>query len=509
MSTSPSGRYVFAADYGGVYYGSGALPQSYVHRLDLSSNTWETKTAYIAGNIQAVSDDQFILKSLDQFVTFTNNLWGTGGAVVPINTPSGTYWGPGYYPGVSSGDFRYDVTTGRLLHGNSGSSSQEITVFKIVGNDFQKWEGSGTYGSAWGYGGTVVLATDGSAFYYGALQVDPLDVTHNLRVFPEKIYAATGDIAFGNGNYYDARTGALLGSLGFQTTVYGLNPHDDDFWAYDAGTNTLRYFVPLDHITISPSSATIIAGGSQDYLTQVFDRYGNSLGDVTAATTFSISPDGSCNGPICSATVPGPHTVTAKFRDETAASSLQVAFPTGTITVNGGAVTTRTLSVTLTLTASSGITSMCISNTSTCTSFKKFAAKKKWNLTSGSGIRTVNVWYRDRLGNTSLSPYSDTIMLDTAAPTNGTIFATPGSGQMSLTWDGFSDALSGINGYILKYAAGKAPSSCKKGTLLYSGPNTSFTHTGLAGGTSYGYRVCAIDGAGNTSTGAMTSATSQ
>ena len=231
MSLSPSGRYVFAADYGGENIGYGTPSgTSYVHRLDLNNMSWDLRTAYIAGNVQAVSDTQVILKSIDQWVTFTNNVWGSGNALVPLNTPS-PGWGPGYYASVYSGDFRYDLRTGRLLHGNSGLSSQEIQAFRIVNNEFVKQEGSGGYGSAQGYGTNVVLATDGSAFYYGALQVDPLNVAHNLRVFPEKIYAANGGVALGNGKYYNAHTGALLGTLPFSTTIYALNPSGDDFWA--------------------------------------------------------------------------------------------------------------------------------------------------------------------------------------------------------------------------------------------------------------------------------------
>ena len=54
----------------------------------------------------------------------------------------------------------------------------------------------------------------------------------------------------------------------------------------------------LDHITISPSSATINAGGTQAYTSEAFDVYGNSRGDVTGLTTFSITPDGSCAGKL-------------------------------------------------------------------------------------------------------------------------------------------------------------------------------------------------------------------
>ena len=86
---------------------------SYVHRLDLATMTWDLLTAYIAGNIQAVSDTQLILKSIDQWVTFTNNAWGSGTALIPLNTPTNpSVWGPGYYAIVYEGDFRYDVRSG-------------------------------------------------------------------------------------------------------------------------------------------------------------------------------------------------------------------------------------------------------------------------------------------------------------------------------------------------------------------------------------------------------------
>ncbi|MEO6688709.1 MAG: hypothetical protein ABIS07_13460 [Dokdonella sp.] len=248
MSISPSGRYVFAADYGGENIGYGTPWQtSHVHRLDLADYSWDAKTAYIAGHVQAIADDQVILKSIDQWVTFTNNSWGAGNALVTLNAASGS-WGPAYYAGVYEGDFRYVASSGRLLHGNSGVSSQEIQAFRLTDNDFARQEGSGIYGSAQGYGESIALATDQSAAYYGALQVDPLDVTHNLRIFPELIVAATGDIAFGEDSYYDARSGALLGHLGFTSSVYGLNTGGTDFWAFDSSQNLLRHFVRNDRI---------------------------------------------------------------------------------------------------------------------------------------------------------------------------------------------------------------------------------------------------------------------
>ena len=256
LALAPSGRYAFGADYGGENIGYGTpASTSYVHRVDLHTKLWDSRAAYIAGNVQPVSNTQVILKSLDQWVTFTNNAWGNGSDLVPLNTSSGGPWGPGYYATVYSGDFRYDTHTQRLIHGNSGLSSQEIQAFRVVNDDFVRQEGSGTYGSAQGYGGTVVLANDGRRFYYGELQVDALDVTHNTHVFPENIYAATAHLALGDGKYYDAATGELLGSLPFSATVYGVNPHDDDFWAYEAATTTAHHFAAA---AVPPAAASEI-----------------------------------------------------------------------------------------------------------------------------------------------------------------------------------------------------------------------------------------------------------
>ncbi len=78
----------------------------------------------------------------------------------------------------------------------------------------------------------------------------------------------------------------------------------------------------LDHLTLTPASASIAAGGSQSYTATGFDQYNNNLGDVTASTTFSIAPNGSCTGASCTATVAGPHTVTGSNAGKTSTASL-------------------------------------------------------------------------------------------------------------------------------------------------------------------------------------------
>ena len=94
----------------------------------------------------------------------------------------------------------------------------------------------------------------------------------------------------------------------------------------------------------------------------------------------------------------------------------------------------------------------------TCTNWTAFAATRSWTLTTGNGTKTVHVWFRDAWGNVNASPYSDTIILDTRDPTDGTVTATPGDAQVALEWTGFTDTGSGMESYKVVFAVGTAPS---------------------------------------------------
>jgi RHS repeat-associated protein len=94
--------------------------------------------------------------------------------------------------------------------------------------------------------------------------------------------------------------------------------------------------------------------------------------------------------------------------------------PTGSVVINNGANVTKTVSVTLTLTASDDSLpiQMCISNTTSCTTWEPFMATKEFTLTAGDGTKTVYAWFKDKAGNSTpgASPYSDDIILDTTPP---------------------------------------------------------------------------------------------
>ena len=70
---------------------------------------------------------------------------------------------------------------------------------------------------------------------------------------------------------------------------------------------------PLARITISPSSASVTAGGSQAFTAEGFDAYGNDLGDYTSAVTWSITlgANGAWDSNIYTSATTGVWTVTA------------------------------------------------------------------------------------------------------------------------------------------------------------------------------------------------------
>jgi hypothetical protein len=241
LDLTPDGRYLYAADYGGtqIGYGNPSRP-SYAQRYDLQTHTWESRKApWVVYHIEAVSESRYLVQEIDQHVDMMLNSWGaTSQELARIRAD--------YY-----GDFEYDHRLGRIYHGSSGSSSSEIHARRLVGDTLLDGGNSGVYGTADGHGGTSVLSTDGLRFYYGRLQVEALDITNNLRVFPETIYAATSQFAFGKNGYYDAHTGALAGNLGFATSVYALSDDGQDVWAFNPATDMLHHFVVPEPTSIS------------------------------------------------------------------------------------------------------------------------------------------------------------------------------------------------------------------------------------------------------------------
>ncbi|TLM64287.1 MAG: hypothetical protein FDZ69_11855 [Deltaproteobacteria bacterium] len=126
----------------------------------------------------------------------------------------------------------------------------------------------------------------------------------------------------------------------------------------------------------------------------------------------------------------GAKTISVQFQDGAGKISatlkdgivLDRAAPGGTLKINAGAAATRSGTVTLALTATGSPAQMRFSNDNGAWgAWLPFATSKAgWVLAAGDGTRTVSAQFRDAAGNLS-GAISDTIQLDTTAPTPGTV----------------------------------------------------------------------------------------
>lgn len=179
---------------------------------------------------------------------------------------------------------------------------------------------------------------------------------------------------------------------------------------------------------------------------------------------------------------------------------LDTTAPTGSIVINAGATYTTSTSVTLTLSASdttSGVAKMCFSNDGTYyTPWEAYATSKAWSLTAGDGTKTVYVKYKDNAGLVS-SAYSDTIILDTTAPS--IIATTPSNNAVgiSLTQNIVVQFSEEINTGSVSYTCSPNPGGW---TSSWNAAKDTLTlaHTKFSSGVTYTFSITAAkDLAGN------------
>jgi|GEM_PF-1795737 Kelch motif. len=112
-----------------------------------------------------------------------------------------------------------------------------------------------------------------------------------------------------------------------------------------------------------------------------------------------------------------PNTTTSKIA-QLATLSDDTDLPTGTITINGGALVSTALEVTLGILgqdATSGVGQISLSNDGqTWEPWQRYSESLEWKLSPGDGPKTVYVRFKDYAGNVS-APVSRSIRLDSAA----------------------------------------------------------------------------------------------
>ncbi|TMD20127.1 MAG: choice-of-anchor D domain-containing protein [Chloroflexi bacterium] len=265
---------------------------------------------------------------------------------------------------------------------------------------------------------------------------------------------------------------------------------------YNGMTDLVNVIVspgPLHHLAIAPTAAIMTAGQSQAFSDVAYDQYNNYVagGNVTNASTFAITPDGSCTGATCTATQAGSHTVTATFQGKTASASLAVnPGPATALTVSP---TTLTLAVGQTATLTAAATDAYGNPVSTSTATWSLSATTPGTVSPASGSRTTFAasptvsntgQVRATMGTLTAS---SAVSVVPAAPTR-LVAAASGGDRVKLSWSPAAGAASytvyrssGTTGWVA-VGSGVTP--------------TSFTDTNLKAGQTYSYYVIAVSSGG-------------
>src|SRR3990167_2261424 len=175
------------------------------------------------------------------------------------------------------------------------------------------------------------------------------------------------------------------------------------------------------------------------------------------------------------------------------------------VSIDSGASSTTSTSVALTLSATDnvGVTAYYASETSTTpsasaagwtsvTSTTSYSASVSFTLSSGSGRKTVYVWFKDAAGNISASS-SDSITLGSVPSVPTGVSASAGNQQVTISWT----ASSGATSYNIYWSTTSGVTKTT-GTQI-ANATSPYTHTGRTNGTTYYYVVTAVNSYGEDS----------
>jgi chitodextrinase len=134
-----------------------------------------------------------------------------------------------------------------------------------------------------------------------------------------------------------------------------------------------------------------------------------------------------------------------------------------------------------------------------CTNFIQVGASAVTSFSNTGLTNSTTYRYRvravDAAGNVSQNSNTVTVSTDTTSPSAPTTLSAVAvsTSQINLTWSASTDDI-GVTGYRLERCQG---AGCTNFAQIATPTTTSFNNTGRSAGTSYSYRVRAIDAAGN------------
>jgi hypothetical protein len=263
--------------------------------------------------------------------------------------------------------------------------------------------------------------------------------TVNLSAIPSSI--TQGNFSTLTWQSTDATVCALLPDIGnvalngtievtpAATTTYTITAAGPGGSASSSATITVLIAIPMPPIlnsAIGGNKQIALSWRPVDNASAYNIYYGTSAGayasqvDAENATTHTLTGLSDATTYYLAVTALNSSGESAKSNELSAATATPLP-PTGTIRINNAAAYANSPSVILSLSAQdnsggSGLSQMQFSNDNTIwMTPESYAVTKSWTLTSGDGVKTVYVKFKDAAGNWSTA-YSASIILDTTPP---------------------------------------------------------------------------------------------
>ncbi|MFN8629822.1 MAG: PKD domain-containing protein [Chloroflexota bacterium] len=367
------------------------------------------------------------------------------------------------------------------------------------------------------------------AWYSAAANLVSGDTNGATDVFVRDLQAGKTLLASRSDSGAAANGPSILGTVSgdgttasFRSGATNLVPGDtngvDDAFMRDLGTAS----PPVAVIDFTPklplvgTEVTLDASGSYDANGSVVSYAWDLDGDGVFET--GPSPDATRLASFANA---GPHSVGVTVEDESgsraSATAIVLVQAEPGVSIDAGALYTRTTSVQLVLTPPMGADHVAISNDGGFANpvVVPIMSTVPWTLVSSGSERIPRIVYvRYRTGADSSATYSDDIILDqtpptvtapeargfdsplaatlAAAATADPLATSPTGYPARISWSG-TDATSGISGYQLQ----RSVDGGSWATMTLSTPTSRSVVTALASGHIYRLRVRAKDGAGN------------
>jgi murein DD-endopeptidase MepM/ murein hydrolase activator NlpD len=242
-----------------------------------------------------------------------------------------------YYIWIVASDgtvFGYCGTGTTCTTSVSSSTAGPVTFYAVVadGNGASQQAASGGVVVTWTLPWSVTLEASATAVAAGNSVTLTAVADQNVGSTPYFILILTSDgylagTPCGSGT---TCTAVVSSDTPASRTYHALVAHYDGSSA-QATSGSVTVTWRAVHLVLSPASVTKNPGESQSYTATAVDSVGNSLGDVTSVTTFSISGGGSCTGASCSSAVAGDHTITGTDGAATGTAILTVTGVQGVV----------------------------------------------------------------------------------------------------------------------------------------------------------------------------------